>query len=98
MPFQQTDPSLLTKLPQDATYLAPQPSGGDLAMVLGYDLHVVLAVPPDMGQVPPLMQRLSLQPSGAFPEGEPMLFAHPRHAGSLEALWVHGQRPWLQVE
>jgi hypothetical protein len=27
-----------------------------------------------------------------------MRFAHPRHAGSLEALWVHGQRPWLHVE
>ena len=59
---------------------------------------MVLAVPPEMGQVLPLMQRLSLQPSGAFPEGEPMLLAPPKHAGSLEALWVHGQRPWLHVE
>src|SRR5262249_49335675 len=98
MPFQQTDPPLTTKLPQDASDLTPQPSVEDFATVLGYDHHVVLAVPPDMGQVLPLMHRLSLRPSGAFPGGEPMPFGDPRHAGSLEALWVHGQRPWLHVE
>src|SRR5262249_209724 len=65
-PFQQTDPSLPTQLPQDASDRTPQPSGEDFATVLGYDHHVVLAVPPDRGQVRPLMQRLSLQPSGAF--------------------------------
>src|SRR3954453_20490966 len=38
-----------------------------------------------MGQVLPLVQRLALQPVGAFPEGEPLPFDDPRHAGSLEA-------------
>src|SRR5262245_32052908 len=32
-----------------------------------YNHHVVLAVPPHMGQVLPLMHGLSLRPSGAFP-------------------------------
>src|SRR4051812_28874613 len=41
-----------------------------------------------MGQVTPLVHRLALQPEGAFPEGEPMPFDDPVHAGSLEALRV----------
>ena len=33
-----------------------------------------------------------------LPGGEPRPFGDPRHAGSLEALWVHGQRSWLPIE
>jgi len=49
---------------------------------------VVLAVPPHMGQVLPLVHRLPLLPERASPEGEPMSFGDPMHAGSLEALRV----------
>ncbi len=49
---------------------------------------MVLAVPPHMGQILPLMHRLPLLPERAFPEVEPMPFPTPMHAGSLEALRV----------
>src|SRR5512135_2076375 len=32
---------------------------------------------------------------GAFPEGGAYVVSAGVHAGSLEALWVHGQRPWF---
>jgi hypothetical protein len=41
-----------------------------------------------MGQVLPLVHRLTLLPERAFPEGEPMLFDDSMYAGSLEALRV----------
>src|SRR5215831_15416503 len=37
----------------------------------------------------------SFLPRGAFPEGGASVVLRRRHAGSLEALWVHGQRPWF---
>src|SRR5512142_3074916 len=88
MPFHQVDASLTAQLPQDHADLPPQPPVEDLPAVFRYDHDVVLAVPPHMGQVTPLVHRLALQPVGAFPEGEPMPFDDPRHAGSLEALRV----------
>src|SRR3954463_15454710 len=88
VPFHQLDTSLTAQLPQDHADLPPQASVEDFPAVFGYDHHVVLAVPPHMGQVLPLVHRLSLLPEGAFPEGEPMPFDNPRHAGSLEAPWV----------
>src|SRR6185312_14070659 len=65
-----------------------KPSVEDLPAILRYDHDVVLAVPPHMGQVLPLVHRLVLQPIGAFPEDEPMSLATAMHAGSLEALRV----------
>ena len=46
---------------------------------------MVLAVPPHMGQVLPLVQRLPLLPERAVPEGEPLPLGGAMHAGSLEA-------------
>jgi hypothetical protein len=40
------------------------------------------------GRVKTLAFRLPLLPKRAFPEGEPMSFLDPMHAGSLEALRV----------
>src|SRR5512135_2076374 len=50
MPFHQFDASLSAQLPQDWTDPTPQPSGEDFPAVLRYDHHVVLALPPHMGQ------------------------------------------------
>src|SRR3954451_16507349 len=88
MPLHQLDPSLTAQLSQDHPDLTPKPSVEDLPAVLRYDHDVVLAVPPHMGQVLPLVHRLALQPVGAFPGGEPMPLAGAMHAGSLEALRV----------
>src|SRR5512135_86169 len=76
------------QLPQDHADLAPQPSVEDATPILRYDHDVVLAVPPHMGQVLPLVHRLPLLPERAFPEGEPMSLGGAMHAGSLEALRV----------
>ncbi len=88
VPFPQVDASLTAQLPQDHADLTPPPSVEDLPAVLRYDHDVVLAVPPHMGQILPLVHRLALQPEGAFPGGEPMPFGDPMHAGALEALRV----------
>src|SRR5512133_2366558 len=88
MPLHQLDPSLTAQLPQDHADLAPQPSVEDATPILRYDHDVVLAVPPHMGQVLPLVHRLPHQPERAFPEGEPMPLSGAMHAGSLEALRV----------
>ncbi len=88
MPLHQLDPSLTAQLSQDHPDLTPKPPVEDLAAVFRYDHDVVLAVPPHMGQVLPLVQRLPLLPEGAFPEGEPMPSDEAMHAGSLEALRV----------
>src|SRR4029450_7349632 len=37
----------------------------------------------------------SFPPCGPFPEGGADVVSKKMHAGSLEALWVHGQRPWF---
>src|SRR5512133_3246834 len=83
MPLYQLDPSLTAQLPQDHPDLTPKPPVEDLPAVFRYDHDVVLAVPPHMGQVLPLVHRLPL-----LPEGEPMPSDEAMHAGSLEALRV----------
>src|SRR5512142_2524610 len=88
MPLHQLDPSLTAQLPQDHPDRTPKPPVEDLPAVFRYDHDVVLAVPPHMGQVLPLVHRLPLLPEGAFPEGEPMPSDEAMHAGSLEALRV----------
>src|SRR3954453_23552738 len=88
MPLHQLDPSLTAQLPQDHADLTPKPPVEDLPAVFRYDHDVVLAVPPHMGQVLPLVHRLALQPMGPSPEDEPMSLATAMHAGSLEALRV----------
>src|SRR5512135_3110744 len=69
MPFHQVDPSLTAQLPQDHADLPPQPPVEDLPAIFRYDHDVVIAVPPHMGKVTPLVHRLALQPVGGLPGG-----------------------------
>src|SRR3954467_4067461 len=84
MPFHQVDPSLTAQLPQNHADLPPQPSVEDLPAVFRYNHDVVLAVPPHMGQVSPLVHRLPLLPERAFPEVEPIPTSGSHEAKSVQ--------------
>src|SRR5512135_1510926 len=96
MPCHQFDASLSAQFPQDRADLTPKPSGEDLAAVLRYHYHVVLALPPPWDRLCHSCLGSSFLAHGAFPEGGAYGVSAGMHAGSLEALCgSHGQRPWF---
>src|ERR1700722_9423773 len=92
MPFQQFDSSLSAQVPKNWADLVPQPSVEDFPAVLRYDHHVVLALPPHMGQALPFVHKLLLPAPRGLPGRRSLWHSTPDRS---KLFGSHGQRPWV---